>query len=263
MDVEMVFNELSLDSPAQNVYAARERMLVFIQTMALAAGKFGVKRVLRLEKEHLSLSLTRDGAYSINQWRNDRTVDREAKRYFNSVQTKYPALAGFEGSPVEDDYLLFEFAYGDKKNHGLAVAYLLDGLALSIDSHSQWRVSKINLEFSGETVAVYHASRPDHIRQNSEWIKQRLIQKNPWVKNGLPQAGECPYKPAKNYYRDKKIDFPSKLYGGSIGFVDYKDQIWVWDKEERHWDVQFKPHRRGNYFRVAPDGRLLDEKKGE
>jgi len=60
---------------------------------------------------------------------------------------------------------------------------------------------------------------------------------------------------------EKLEDFPTEHYpDGRRGFADCsKKQLWLWDKEEQHWDVQFKPYGRGNYFRVTPDGRFLDQ----
>jgi hypothetical protein len=101
--------------------------------------------------------------------------------------------------------------------------------------------------------------KPIQINQADEWFEE-LKKKDPWLKNNLPKTGEYPYLPPKTYYSEKQADFPTKSYqGGRRGFTDHKDRLWLWDKQEEHWDVQFEPFGRGNYFRVTPDGRYLDD----
>jgi hypothetical protein len=36
------------------------------------------------------------------------------------------------------------------------------------------------------------------------------------------------------------------------GYIDYEDREWVWDREERHWDIQLRPH-----VRVRHTGELV------
>lgn len=257
MDLEMVFNELSLQTKAQDEYVARQWMSTFIQTIVLATGKFGVKRVLRFEIELFNTSLIDTGNYSINLWLIDRHVNRDEKTFFRSLQTKYPTLVDFEETEIGDRYILSDFSYEGQPAHGLGVAYLLDALALSLNSHLQWNRSQIPLQ-TPEVVIIPHGSQPRHIGENTVWIKQRLEKEDPWLRNGLPKYGKYPYIPPKIYYREKLNDFPTKIYGGNKVFIDDKDRLWLWDTQESHWDVQFKPYGRDNYFRVTSDGRLLD-----
>lgn len=261
MDLEMVFNELSLQTPAKDIYAARQWMSMLIQTIVLATGQFGVKRVLRIEKEIFHWPLVSEPHYSIHLWRNDKQVDREEKQFFRNLLTKYPALIGFEETEIGETYMLFDFRCEGDRVHGLGVAYLLKALALSLNSHLRWDKHEISLQIP-DMIIVPHAGQPKHIRANAEWIKKRLEQGNPWLKNGLPQNGECPYFPPKIYYREGLDDFPTKLYGSNKVFIDYKNRLWLWDKQEKHWDVQIEPYGQGDYFRVTPDGRLLDSGKG-
>jgi len=60
MDIEMVFNELSADKPSENEHIARQWMSQFIKTMVVATRKYGVKTVLRIEKDFYDLLLARD-----------------------------------------------------------------------------------------------------------------------------------------------------------------------------------------------------------
>jgi hypothetical protein len=259
MDVEMVFNELSAESPAQDIPSARKWMSDFIATTALATGEFGVRRVLRIEKDFFDILLAID--YPLKKWLHDRGVDREQKRRFLRLKTTYPVLAGFEDTEIGDAYLTREFRYQNKFAHGLGLAYLLEALALSLDTDSKWDKSQIELSSQKQTATVYHASRPAHVRANAEWIKKQLEKDNPWLKHGLPRNGKIPYIPPRIYYSHNLSGFPTRMHYGDKGFLDEKEQIWIWDKQESHWDVQFYPYGRDKYFRVSPEGELLDDNK--
>jgi len=251
----MVFNELSAKAQAADSASARKRMSIFIATTVLATGNFGVKRVLRIEKEFFDILLAPE--YPLNRWLNDNQADREEKRRLSSLVTKYPPLSGFEETEIEYKYMLYKFRYNSQPAHGLGIAYLLDALALSFDSDSQWNESRISIQMP-ETVMVYHACRPEHVRKNESWIKEQLQKNDPYLKYGLPKTGKYPYVPPKYYDFQKSPDFPTKIHGNQKAFIDDRDHFWLWDKQEKHWDVQFRPYGRDNYFRVSTDGKLLD-----
>jgi hypothetical protein len=78
MALEMVFNELSLDSPAPNIAVAQQWMQEFID-LVRAAQKLEI-RSLRTHSGFNQAQLASN--YSIAQWRNDPSVDRERQRFF-------------------------------------------------------------------------------------------------------------------------------------------------------------------------------------
>lgn len=85
-----------------------------------------------------------------------------------------------------------------------------------------------------------------------------LKKHDPWLRYGLPKVGEVPYIPPDPTASDfPRVFCPPR---NRTGFQDTRDRIWVEDEErgQKHWDVQQKPYRRGNYIRVTPDGRRLD-----
>jgi len=248
MDVEMVFNELSA-VPAPDIHTARQRMSMFIGVTALATGKFGVKRVLRIAEKNIMLA----EEYPLEKWRNDHTVNRDERRQFDLLQTKYPPLTGFEDTDIEDQYITTDFHYKNKRADGLGIAYLLDALALSFQSDSDWNTSQIRLDGSQ---IVHHACHSVHVRENADWLRQQREKNDPWLKKRLPKNGQYPYIPPKRFYSHKLSDFPK--HSETKGFLDRKNQIWIWDEKEEHWDVQFRPYGRGKYLKVTRDGRLLD-----
>ncbi|OQX25970.1 MAG: hypothetical protein BWK80_12910 [Desulfobacteraceae bacterium IS3] len=251
MDVEMVFNELSAVVPAPDIRTARQWMSALIETTVEATVKSYVSRVFRIEKDFFNILIAND--YSLNKWLNDREVDIEQRRRFRSLTTAYPPLTNFEDTDIEDQYITTDFHYKNKRADGLGIAYLLDALALSFQSDSDWNTSQIRLDGSQ---IVHHACHSVHVRENADWLRQQREKNDPWLENGLPKNGQHPYIPPKKFYSHKLSDF--KEYRQRGGFLDNKKQIWVWDKQEKHWDVQFHPYKKDNYFRVATDGRRLD-----
>lgn len=250
MDVEMVFNELSAVVPAPDIRAAGERMSIFIETTVVATSKYKLSRVLRIEKVFFDMLLAPD--YPLKKWLNDKQADIEARRRFRSLTTAYPPLADFEDTDIEEQYIETDFQYKNKRADGLGIAYLLDALALSFQSDSEWNTSQIRLDGSQ---IVHHASSSDHVKENADWIRQQQEKDDPWLENGLPKNGQYPYIPPKKFYSHKLSDFPK--HSEKNGFLDNKNQIWVWDKKHKdHWDVQLDDG--DDYLRVAPDGRLLD-----
>ncbi len=180
MDLEMVLNELSFQPPALDVQTAKFWMSELVSTV-LTATKVGVKRVLRTHSEFHATVLAPD--YPLLRWRNDNSVDRELRRYFNTITTKSPFLVDLEGSETETESLLSEFRCEEEQVYGLGVAYLLEALALSVRSDSRWDTDRIKLvsmqleddqHFNSTLVEVIHASRVEHVQTHSNWILERL-----------------------------------------------------------------------------------------
>jgi len=195
-------------------------------------------------------------------------VNKDEIAFFKGLSAQRP-LAGFEDTQVEADYLKSTYQFQGLSTYGLHFAYLLNALAISLPSSERWMVSQLALERHPDkncpssskapaTLFIHHASLPQHVKENTDWIQERLEYQDSWLKYALPKTGKYPYYPSKSYEALKPDDFPSKVHGNEKVFIDHKEQLWLWDRQEKHWDVQYKPYGRGNYFRVAPDGRLLD-----
>jgi len=179
MDLEMVLNELSLRIPADNIQAARQRMSDLITT-AQTAAELGVNPILRTHSQFYATVLAPE--YSLSDWLVDRNVDREKSRFI-LLSAKTPILADLQNSEVEDRNLLSDFYFEGESTEGLKIAYLLESLALSIQSKPQWEFSHLVLEatwledeetFNSETITVFHASKVEHIQEHTPWIQNRL-----------------------------------------------------------------------------------------
>ncbi len=127
MDLDMVFNELSIESPAIDVLEAKQWMEGFIGTV-VSATTAGINRILRthIDMNHTLLA----PEYPMAKWRNDNSVDIEARRYFRSLISQYPPL---EDLPkIGNDMLGRDFFFDDKRSYGFGIAYLLESLGISL-----------------------------------------------------------------------------------------------------------------------------------
>ncbi len=178
MDLEMVFNELSVDTPATNIWEAQQWMAGFIDTI-LSASAAGVNRVLRTHIDINNTLLAPE--YPLSRWRNDSNVDLEARRYFRSLVSKYPPLDDLP--EISNDMLSQDFFHQGRRAYGLGIAYLLENLSISLLSAKDWDVHKIEVETEwlnekeeliSQNAQISHASNPSHIALLSGWITERL-----------------------------------------------------------------------------------------
>src|SRR5229473_1580109 len=132
MDLEMVLNELSLHSPANDILTAQQWMVGLIETINVAAGH-GVKKVVHVDRDLNGMLLAPN--YPLASWRNDNQVDKDTRRFFKTLTTKL--------SFIPD---LPEFWYREDQAHGLGFAFQQEHLAISLSSASDWYPSHVELE---------------------------------------------------------------------------------------------------------------------
>jgi len=182
MDLEMVFNELSLRSPASSVEQARQWMTQFI-SLVITLTRQGVNRILRTGADFHIAKLAPD--YSLVNWRNDNEVSREERQFFRALTTKAPYLADL--LQIQQTALASEFFYQGRKSPqsalGLGYAYLLEAIAISLPSAKRWQHPSIQVEHRwieadeniySEQVEVKHCCHPDHVATHQDWIAKRL-----------------------------------------------------------------------------------------
>ena len=186
MTLEMILNERSLNASAANIPTAQQWMNQLIQTIR-AAQKLGIS-TLRTHTDLNRAILTEN--YSIAQWRNDKTVDREVQRFFKSLQTKSPFIDRLTEVDLKTRTDLSEFFHNDTPVLGLGIAFLLDALAISFPSATEWQVHNLQIHHSfldpdtdkiqTQTIDCPHASHPDHLIIHKIWIEQRT-RLTPWT----------------------------------------------------------------------------------
>jgi putative addiction module killer protein len=200
MSLEMVLNERSLDTLANNIPTAQQWMAQLIDTIR-AAQKLGLAG-MRTHSDLNSALLAAD--YSIAQWRNDKNVDRDTQRFFRSLQSKYPFIDILTESDLQNQVDLADFSCNDLSVVGFGIAHLLDTLAVSFPSAALWEQPHLQISYSfldadeiqTQRIDRPHASHPEHLKIHKAWIENRLCL-IPWTPqdNGLPsysQAGKTP-----------------------------------------------------------------------
>lgn len=175
MSLDLVLNELSLQ-PASSVIDARNRMQVLLETIRVASS-YRITKTIRSDRDINDINLAPH--YPVRRWRNDQDVDREARRYFLSLTSKSPFLAG---EPLATARACgIDAFYVGERIHGLLAAYLLDTLAVSLCSDPIWEEPFVTIDIDEltdsdiqrSTERVYHASLPVHIKQHETWLKER------------------------------------------------------------------------------------------
>lgn len=208
MDLEMVFNELSLRTPATDIPTARKLMSDFIKTVLTATNQ-GVKKVIRTEYDLNNILLAPN--YPLIRWRNDNEVQREERSFFRTLTSKAPFLIDITDLDIENSVNLSEFKHQGEQASGLGHAFLLDALAMSVKSEPRWDCSRLELavrrldENAGiidEIVEIIHASSSNHVHENLVWIRNRIRTK---VINGL------------DLWNRKEELFPSLIFCDDVG----------------------------------------------
>jgi hypothetical protein len=186
MDLDMVFNELSLRIPADSIQIAQQRMSELIAT-AREAAELGVKPVIRTHSNFYASVLANN--YSLSDWLADRNTDREELRFLLAT-AKTPFLADVHNSEIANQNILSDFYCEDENCEGLGIAHILESLALSIQSEPCWNVNSVVIKiiwldddnFNSDIITVFHANCKEHVKKNIAWIQERLRTS---VSNGL------------------------------------------------------------------------------
>jgi hypothetical protein len=214
MDLEMVLNELSLRSPANDYLTARKWMSDLIDTINVAAAH-EVKKIIHVDRDVNDVLLA--PGYPIARWRNDSQVDRDTRSFFRTLTTKL--------SFIPD---LPEFWYREDQANGLGFAFQHEHIAISLRSMSDWYSGHLGLEVRypeldedgqllTEYVEVIHASHSDHVVEHADWIKNRT---KVIVKNG------------QDLWNNRVELFPNLQFCESV-----REQIW----ELLHGDLKLQP----------------------
>ena len=75
---------------------------------------------------------------------------------------------------------ILEVKIGERSGYGLAAAWTLDGICVSLSSHASWTRSQLDVEvisFSDDEIctelaSLRHVSRPDHFLDHEDWLQQ-------------------------------------------------------------------------------------------
>ena len=177
MSIDRIFNELSLAPMANDKYAAQSKMSGFVRTLN-EANKQGIRGPLRIPINFFSVKVAPD--YSLHDWTDDSDVTKEERMFIKTLATKSPFL--IDSAWTEAMALEYDFKIDAHQVAGCGIAYLLDGLSVSILSEACWDTHVLNLtveQLEGDDIQatskeIVHASRPAHILKHLDWVINRL-----------------------------------------------------------------------------------------
>jgi hypothetical protein len=174
VDLEIVFNELSLHTCASDITTARQLMTELINTIFSIKPPSGIKRKLRTKSDFNYSELAPD--YRVVQWRNDPDVDLEARRFLKTLQDKNDLPLPDIPDPG------IEASYQGQQAIGLYYAFVFNSLAVSLKSEPLWDCSSLKLQVTTVDEEeqeepliiryenVLHASCSNHVQEHHDWI---------------------------------------------------------------------------------------------
>lgn len=178
MPMELVVNELSLSPPCNSLPLATERMRLFFQLLtAIQKQAGGARPVLRTPVPLNEWLLTRD--YAVKRWRNEPTVDRDLRNKLRALQANWPAVSEEAEPDLASARQGSEYLHQGQSAEGLGLAWVLDGLAVSLNP-VDWPLHQVPLTerriesdttIHEQEVAVRHASTADHADLHAQWLR--------------------------------------------------------------------------------------------
>jgi len=169
--MELVFNEISLDEKPESSYQAISIWEKFANTCVLLK-KEGFNKI-RVESDFWN-SLYFEYK-DINTFLSQ--IPSRTKSSFLRSFIRRPFLADDFLSEADEKYAQNEYFWGDKKITGLAYAYLLDTICISLSTNEIWDNTDIEIievsNCSHSIVIVKNASKPEHTEQHRSWIEDK------------------------------------------------------------------------------------------
>ena len=176
MPAFLVFNELSLTDAAPDATTAKQYLDDLSEI--LLDQRIAARRVLVTPPCFRRTEVS--AGYSVGRWLADYgrgDVDRRRRMQFLLDRSM-----AYETCVSSDDIESADIEYKchGRASRGLPTALLIDGLAVSLQSHGEWDQASIHLEkcwIQDEQIQtlvqeVDHASRTDHLSDHGEWLNR-------------------------------------------------------------------------------------------
>jgi hypothetical protein len=194
-----------------------EQLIAVMRTWAQA----GLPRVIRIPFSITTSELA--PGYSLQQWRNDPQTDRDQRQLFRLYTSRTPELEDVLDE-VRGRGDVSEMQCGGRSAQGLLAAWLLDGVAVSWDTHPLWRQAKVQCvlqelgtseDLVERSVEVPNAVHEQHIRS---WLSARHLERERHLLDG-------------GTVRDRSAEWlPALRFVGSAA-----DQILEWAPNREGW----------------------------
>lgn len=177
--MDLIFNELSTYHKATDIYSANLMLENLLKTCK-ASMEFGFTK-MRVGHDFEMLFLAEN--YRILDWLNSSTVSPIYKNLLLGFK-RYPYIE--DGDEATENKFIRNYYYlnendnselNGKEVEGLAVAFLLNSLSISLASHRIWEKTAIALlekiEEIEKTVNVRHISSDHNLEIHREWIENK------------------------------------------------------------------------------------------
>ena len=252
--VELILNDLSFRTPAIDRRNAAVNMGELVRAMAQLVRDEFARGTLRSAVPLQEVMLA-DG-YSVFDWAVDRSISRDLKQFFLTMATKVPLDAGLTGDAI-GAFLLNDFVLAEPPQDptpALGLAFLLQGIALSLPTEDRWRRAEIRLirqhfdeaENWVEASAVVDNVADERTRDEVSERRRRAIQSGidstdeMWTAHSIcfPHLEFCPA------VRRQISQLPSgvlSLVVGTLAAIDVAARTWRLEQTV-HPDYGFEVH---------------------
>jgi len=241
---------------------------------AMEANRIGLQE-LRLHEAALPdlFKMRLHDEYSIGAWLNDNRVDHDLRDRFREIVTSTPLVKAEELEEYEL-YSRSEFLklLEEKRQQvwGLGAAHIFDTLAISLDSHSEWQKTEVEIDhqwldqeanLQQEPVLVRNFSSTESLQSHQEWWDQRQ-------KDALKDSNELwdrRHEFFPNIELCGEVERQLKVIGVSKEFSQIVDRLRTLDRYAAGWkegDFSYKDVNATTNLRISPESDLTLQKYG-
>jgi len=236
--MELIFNEISLHNKPENEYQAKS----ILENFAKTCSSFKKEGFNKLRVESAFWTNIYFSTINLNDFLQQ--IPSQTQKSFLRSFIRKPFIADDFISEADERYVENEYFYENQKVTGLAYAYLLDTIAVSLLTNSIWESTEILIieknNESDNRVCVKNASKPVHKASHKDWIDNQ----KPIV---LIKTNKKPKDKAINLRDDHGRD-TLQTFSESLRNSEYVDSIIN--------SLPFNPNEKNFIRKIYPNGQI-------